>query len=369
VRHAPAVAVLAVLALAPAAPARAESTRELRLQLSGDPGRGFAVENLAGTMRVVAAGGDTVTAIARVHAESEELASAMRFEQVTGAHGLPTLRVRYPVNQQRVYRYGGRRNGDDGDRAAGFFEALFGGFGGHNSIEYDGARVSVSSGRGVLLYADVEVQVPQRVLEASFINRVGPISAEDVRGKLRFDTGSGPVTVRRLDGNVVADTGSGDVHAEDVKGSFSCDTGSGTCEVTGFSGGELSCDTGSGDVRLVRVDARRVKLDTGSGDVSVREGDAEELTADTGSGDVDVDLDGAKLTRVKADTGSGDVHLKLGPDASFRVRASTGSGDVVSHYADAEAIRDGKKIVGYLRGDGRILINADTGSGDVVVAP
>ena len=35
----------------------------------------------------------------------------------------------------------------------------------------------------------------------------------------------------------------------------------------------------------------------------------------------------------------------------------------------AEAIRSGRKIVGYRRGDGRIRIHADTGSGDVVVAP
>jgi DUF4097 and DUF4098 domain-containing protein YvlB len=82
-----------------------------------------------------------------------------------------------------------------------------------------------------------------------------------------------------------------------------------------------------------------------------------------------VDMDGARLTRVKADTGSGDVRLRLGADASFHVRAKTGSGDVVSNYTDAEAIRDGRKIVGYRRGDGRIIINADTGSGDVVVAP
>jgi Putative adhesin len=364
VRHRPAVAVLAVLAVAPAAWTHAEATRELRAQLSGDAGRPFSVENLAGSMRVIAGGGDAVVAIARVHAESDELASAMRFEQVTNERGVPTLRVRYPANQ-RTFRYGQGRRSDD---SFSWIESLFGRFGGSN-IEYDGRRVVVSGNTGVMVYADVEVQVPRRVLEASFVNKVGPISGEDARGRLRFDTGSGTVTVRRLDGDVVADTGSGDVHADDVKGSFRCDTGSGDCEVTRFSGDELNCDTGSGDVRLVGVDARRVRLDTGSGDVEVREAEAEELVADTGSGDVQVDLGGARLMRVKADTGSGNVRLKLGPDASFHVQANTGSGDVVSHYGDAEAIRSGRKIVGYRRGDGRIRIHADTGSGDVVVAP
>jgi hypothetical protein len=364
VRHRPAVALLAVFAVVPGAWAHAEATRELRAQLSGDAGRPFSVENLAGTMRVVAGSGDAVVAVARVHAESEDLASAMRFEQVTNERGIPTLRVRYPADQ-RTFRYGQGRHSHE---SFSWIESLFGSFGGSN-LEYDGRRVVVSGNRGVLVYADVEVQVPRRALEASFVNRVGPISGEDARGKLRFDTGSGTVTVRRLDGHVVADTGSGDVHADDVKGSFTCDTGSGDCEVTGFSGEELNCETGSGDVRLVRVDARRLRLDTGSGDVEVRDAQAEELVADTGSGDVEVDLAGARLERVKADTGSGNVRLRLGPEASFHVQASTGSGDVVSHYGDAEAIRRGRKVVGYRRGDGRIRIHADTGSGDVVVTP
>jgi hypothetical protein len=364
----PTAAALASLSLAlAAATAGAETTRELRVELSGGAGRPFAVENLAGTMRVTAGSSDTVVAVATVHAETAELAAAVRFEQVTGPKGVPTLRVRYPVDRHRSFRYSAASSrSDDG---WSWLEALVGAVGGGNSMEYDGARVSVSSNRGVVLYADVEVQVPRRELEAEFRNRVGPLFGEGLRGRLRFDTGSGNVTVRDLDGDVVADTGSGNVHGDRVKGSFVCDTGSGNCEVTGFSGGDLLCDTGSGNVRIVGAVARRVKLDTGSGNVSVRESEAEELEADTGSGNVDVALEGSRLARVNADTGSGDVRMRLGAAASFRVRARTGSGDVVSHYADAEAIRDGRKVVGWRRGDGRIQIHADTGSGDVVVQP
>lgn len=361
------VAVVVCLYLASAAPpAQAQATRELRVQLTSDPGRPFGVENLAGAMRVTAGAGDAVVAIATVHAENQELAASMRFEQVMGAHGIPTLRVRYPVDRHRSFRYSGASGRSS--EIFGWLEAILGSVGG-NTMEYDGARVSVSSNRGVVLYADVEVQVPRRVLEASFRNRVGPLSGDGVRGRLRFDTGSGSITVRALDGDVVADTGSGNVHAENLKGSFRCDTGSGNCDVAGFSGEELTCDTGSGDVRIVRVDARRLKLDTGSGNVRVLEAEAEELVADTGSGDVEVDLEGSRLERVNADTGSGNVRLRLGSAAAFEVRASTGSGKVISHYSDAEAIRDGRKVIGYRRGDGRIRINADTGSGDVVVQP
>ena len=362
----PTVFLLAALCVAASSPARAEATRQLRVELSGDPGRAFAVENLAGTMRVTVGSGDAVVAVATVHAESEELAASMRFEQVSDRQGIPTLRVRYPVDRHRAYRFGRSRSGSDNSWS--WLEGLFG-WGGNSSIDYDGVRVSVSGDRGVMVYADVEVQVPRRRLDAAFRNRVGPLSADGVQGRLRFDSGSGSINVRALEGEVVADTGSGDVHADGLRGSFSCDTGSGDCEVTGFSGEDLSCDTGSGDVRVVNAQARRLKLDTGSGDVNVREANAQELEADTGSGDVEADLEGSRLERVKADTGSGNVRFKLGPEASFHVQASTGSGDVVSHYSDAEAIRDGRKVVGYRRGDGRIRIHADTGSGDVVVEP
>ena len=51
------------------------------------------------------------------------------------------------------------------------------------------------------------------------------------------------------------------------------------------------------------------------------------------------------------------------------MRADQGSGDLVCRYDDARAIVEGRTVVGYTRGDGRIRITADTGSGDVIVAP
>jgi len=127
-------------------------------------------------------------AVATVQAESDDLAQAMRFEQVVGEKGVPTLRVRYPLDRHRSYRYGS-------SRSVGFWESLFSG---ESNLKYDGERVSVSGNRGVLLYADVEVRLPRKAVDGTFSNRVGPISSEDVEGKLRFDTGSGNIAVRRL---------------------------------------------------------------------------------------------------------------------------------------------------------------------------
>jgi hypothetical protein len=349
---------LSACILAPAVPATAEVTRTLKAQLSGDPTRAFAVENLAGSMRVMAGGGESVVATATLHAESDAVADLVRFEQVIGEKGLPTLRVRYPVDRYKSFRYG--------SGGGGALDWLFGGFGG---FKYDGVRVRVSGSQGVLLWAEVEVQVPAREIDGWFKNHVGPISARDVQGAVKLDSGSGDVTVTGAAGRIVADTGSGDVTASEIRGSFRCDTGSGSCNLTGFEGDDVKCETGSGRVRLSRVTARRVGADTGSGDVEVSDADVEEFAADTGSGDVRLEARGSRLQRVAANTGSGDVSLRLDPDAGFEAHADTGSGDVVSRFPDAEPIARRREIVGYRRGDGRIRIEADTGSGDVTIAP
>jgi hypothetical protein len=344
-----------------ALPAAAETTRTLQLKLSGDSAQPFAVENLVGSMKLASGPGDEVVAVATIHAESPELAKLVRFEQVPGKKGVPTLRVRYPLDRYRTYRYGQSKTGGEG-----FLEWLTGGT---DKVEYDGARVSISGGSGVVLYADVVVQVPKRTIDGFFRNVAGPISGEGLNGKATLDTGSGDVSVRDSRGEVVADTGSGNVKADGIKGSFSCDTGSGTCDVAGFDGETLVCDTGSGKVTIASATAHRIAVDTGSGDVRVTEADTEEFTADTGSGDIRLEATGSRLTKLKADTGSGDVTLRLAADAGFEVRANMSSGDLVSRFADAQSIVRGREVVGYRRGDARTRIAVDTGSGDVVIEP
>jgi hypothetical protein len=345
-----------------ASPAAAEATRTLEARLSGDS-RAFAVENLAGTMRVVQGSADAVVAVATLHAEDQALAAKVRFEQVVGEKGLPTLRVRYPVDEHKSFRYpGGSRDG------AGVLDWLIAGFGGSH-FKYDGARVRVSRNHGVLLWAEVEVQLPAREVDGWFKNHVGPISARDVEGAIKLDSGSGDVSLKSVRGRIVADTGSGDVTASEVRGSFVCDTGSGTCALSDFEGESVRCDTGSGPVRIQKVKARRLEADTGSGDVAVSDADVEEFTADTGSGDVRFEAVGSRLSRVKADTGSGDVVLVLEGDAGFEAHADTGSGEIESGFADAQAIVRRREVVGYRRGDAGIRIEADTGSGDVRIEP
>jgi len=354
-----ALPVIVLVATAPGI--TAEVTRTLRVELSPDALQHFAVENLAGTMRVTTGTVRTVVAVATVHAESDDLAKAVTFEQVMGKTGVPTLRVRYPLDSERTLRYPGR--GSRGD----LLGSIFGGS--STSAEYDDHRVKISDTKGVLLYADVEVQVPRHLADATFRNLVGFLEAKDLEGKIRFDTSSGDITTAGVRGEIKADTGSGDVKAGDMGGSFSCDTGSGDCDLAGFDGETIRCNVGSGDVTIRKASARLVDVATGSGDMHVLEANVEELRGDTGSGDVHFQERGHRLTRVTANTGSGNVVLRLGPDASFEALADQGSGDIIMGYKDAQAIVRHKEVVGYRRGDAKTKIDVDTGSGDLTIEP
>ncbi len=358
----PAFVVLASLVLA-STTASADVTRALKAELSADPSRPFRVENLVGHMVVRQGTGSRVTVTATIHGEDQKAAALLRLEEVRDAKtGQPTLRMQYPLNEYTTYRYGADGKSDSG---GGFFESLFSG---KSTVTYDGTRVTVSSSRGLALYADLVVEIP-RGASGTFRNVVGKLEGSGVDGALRFDSGSGDIALRDFKGEVTADTGSGDVNATAGQGSFKCNTGSGDCRLKEFAGERLDLDTGSGDIDVTGSRARLVKADTGSGDVRLDVDDAEEISADTGSGDVSVEAGGSNLSRIKADTGSGDVALKLPRNAGFQLMADTGSGDVTSGFDDATAIVERRKVKGYKRGDLKVKIDVDTGSGDVSVGP
>lgn len=353
--------VLVLLAATTAPLVAGEATRTIRVELSPQGSAPFAVENLAGTMRVVAGTGSKVVAVATITSESKALADKMRFEQVTGEKGLPTLRVIYPLGSHDTLRY--RQSGSDG---GGFLEDVFGG---HSTVEYAGKTVRVSGSSGIAIHADVEVQIPEKGTRGTFRNLVGKISASGLSGDLVFDSASGDIDLDDIQGDVKGDTGSGDVKASGLQGTFRCDTGSGDCTLTDFKGDQIRCDVGSGDIRLKSLQTRSLSADTGSGDVRVEDADVETFAADTGSGNVLLEAVGSRLSRVKADTGSGDVVIRMDPEASFEALADQGSGDLRVGYKDAQPIVKGREVVGYRRGEPKIRITVSTGSGDLDIQP
>ena len=261
-------------ALAATLPARAEGTKTLRLEMPA--GERFGVENLVGTMRIRAGSGSSVSVVATVHADSQALADTMRLEQVVSREGRKTLRMRYPLDQHRDYLMPRSREH------------------GASQFEYDGRRVSVGK-RGVLLYADLEVEVPAQDVDGLFRNLAGVIHADGLQGHVVLDTANGNIFGQRLKGEVVADTGSGDV----------------ALEATGDRLERVKADSGSGTVTLrLGPDASfEARADTGSGEVVSRYADAEPILRDH---EVVGYRRGARKTRITVHTGSGDLVLEPG---------------------------------------------------------
>jgi len=265
VRTAPLPVLFAVLLAGAAVPVHAEATRVLRFEASAGA---FAVENLAGRMSIRAGTGDRAVVVATVHAETEALAAAVRLESVKGDGPGQTIRVRYPGGESTI-RYRGSHGSNDSFLVGLFTDHFQGRF------SYDGRSMQVSSTRGKLLYADVEVEVPAGDLEAAFRNRVGAVSATGLSGRLSFDVASADLRLDHLQGDIRLSGSSGDVLADDIRGSWKSDFSSGDVVLERFAGERADFHSSSGDVRIGSIDAASLSLDTSSGDLRVT--DAETL--------------------------------------------------------------------------------------------
>ncbi|HEY2797818.1 MAG TPA: DUF4097 family beta strand repeat-containing protein [Thermoanaerobaculia bacterium] len=354
--------VLAGLALGMTAASAArgeEVVRTIRADLSTLPaGSRFSIENLVGTMRVREADVPAVTAVATVYAESQQLADAVRFEPVSG--DAATLRVRYPYDRIGTFRY--REPGDHGD-------GLWLNFSSSSTYSYDDRTVKVNPGRGTRIHAEVEVQVPRGEATGRFVNLVGLLEAEDLRGRLRFEVASADLRLSRLEGTLELEGSSGDIRARDIKGTWKSDFSSGDCRLDGFDGESLELHASSGDFAIRNVKAAKIVTETNSGDVRFLDADVEEFTAEATSGDIELEDVGARLRSVDVSTSSGDVTLRLPTDASFDASARQSSGGMSVGFSDGVSVEKHDNLVGYRRGDHGARIRVRTSSGDLSISP
>lgn len=380
----------ALLVLSGSLAAAEPATRSFSQELAPLSGSTVRLANLAGRVEIVPARGAKVSVEATVHADAgsaaatRKLVDGMKWVQTRDGKGRPEWALSYPVDEHRSFAYP-RPGGEDSDLPA-FLSWLDAGF---TSSRYLGEKVRIYPGKraGVpVLYVDLKIAMPAGA-DLAVRNVVGVTRGGDLNGALVVDTGSGDVRIASFTGRLGVDTGSGDVRLGAVKGETDVDTGSGDILVSRLIGNG-KFDTGSGDVQVEQVAAGRLDADTGSGNVVVRGGtvgrlladtgsgdvrvlgvELEELSADTGSGDVTVESSLAQARRVLIDTGSGDVRIVAGAAASFDLSSSQGSGDLDVGYADASLRKDGRKVVGARRGDGRTEIKVGTGSGDCSIRP
>lgn len=348
------------------------------------------IANLAGRVEIVKGQGPNVVVDATVHADFSSAAETQR--QIQGLRwvkghdkkGREEWQLSYPVEKYRSYSYPTAKREDSGLPS---FLSFLGDIG-NTTTTYRGERVKIyhRKSSAPTLYADLRITLPAGS-NMAVRNVIGKVHGGDLEGSLAIDTGSGDVQIASESGQLAIDTGSGDVVVGSTRGETKIDTGSGNVVVRHFVGNG-SIDTGSGDVTVQKVSAGKLTLDTGSGSITLQDGEAgrviaktgsggvkvlsvelEDLTAETGSGDVTVQSSLARTKRLTAETGSGDVEIKAGPNASFNVVSDQGSGDLDVRYADAVLRKQGHKVVGAKRGDGRTAIHIETGSGDATIRP
>jgi hypothetical protein len=339
--------------------AEREVTRTIRTELPEASARGFAVENLAGHMRVTAGAGTALVVVATIHTESRALADAVRIEKIVSGDAT-TLRVAYPPDLRTV-RY--PESSEENSWPASF---LFSSGGAHS---YGGRTVRVSSNRGPIIFADLDVQVPARVARARFLNLVGRLDAGGIEGHLRFEVSSADLRLDHLAGEVDLHGESGDLRASDISGRFASESSSGDIRLDGFRGESLSLRTSSGDGELSGVAADRVRVHTSSGDFRFLDADIGELDAESSSGNIELDERGSRLKRVTVEASSGNVEVRLPRDAAFEAQAEQGSGDMEVGFRDGAARRRGDEIAGYRRGNGGATIRVRTTSGNLRIDP
>ncbi len=324
-------ASMGLAALALCVPGLAQAQKQFTL--SGDE---VAVYNLAGTVRVSAGSGSSVTvAVTPGGSDGAKLTFAEG-----SVRGRNALRVIYP-SDRIIF----------GDMGKGSSTELSvredGTFGGDDESRQrnQGGRVRISgSGSGLEAHASLVISVPEGKSVNVYLG-VGDITASNVNGNLRLDTSSGGVDVTGITGELSIDTGSGDVKVSRVSGrAVSIDTGSGNVTGTGIKTADLNVDTGSGDVSLTDVTSENVSIDTGSGSVNLG------LMA--------------TVDQLQVDTGSGDVSITVPATLSAQVAIETGSGDITTDFPIQVRKTGGDELIGTI-GSGTGRIDIDTGSGDV----
>ncbi len=178
-------------------------------------------------------------------------------------------------------------------------------------------------------------------------------------GDFHFDNPSAKVDVK-------GESGSGDVHFKGDPGRLHLSAGSGDMEVaSGADSGPVSAHTGSGDVEF-SGSATTLSLGTGSGDVTATAAVTKAAKLGSGSGDIVVHWKKvAAGASIHGGSGSGDLLMYFPPSTVIGGKISTGSGDVNSDFP--ALIRGSRHSFTLSGGPGQIIVDLDTGSGDITL--
>jgi Putative adhesin len=209
---------------------------------------------------------------------------------------------------------------------------------------------------------DYDLTVPAQTHLSSYTGS-GDQTITGVQLPLTAKTGSGNVTVDNVAGDARVSSGSGDLKINGVKGTLRAETGSGNIHAEGVAG-EITASAGSGNIEMHQVAAGDIKVETGSGNVKLH-GVKGGLRASTGSGDIQAEGEATHDWRLGA--GSGNITLRLPAEASFNLDARTSSGTLRLNRPVTTQGTISKNHVQGKVGNGGVILDVHTGSGDVTL--
>jgi DUF4097 and DUF4098 domain-containing protein YvlB len=209
---------------------------------------------------------------------------------------------------------------------------------------------------------DYDVTVPPQT-KLTTTSGSGDLSISGLQLPVTAKTGSGNVSVEHITADARVSSGSGDLTINSVKGTLNAETGSGNIRV-GELTGDAFVNTGSGDVQVRQSGGGSVKAQTGSGNIKLQ-GVKGGLRADAGSGNIQAEGEPTSDWRLSA--GSGNITVRVPQQASFNIDAHSSSGTLrINHPYTTQGTVAKNHIQGKV-GNGGVLMEVHTGSGDIEV--
>jgi len=163
----------------------------------------------------------------------------------------------------------------------------------------------------------------------------GPITVDNLIGRVTARTAGGPLRIVDIDGTVEGQTSGGPIEAGPVTGPVTLRTAGGPITVTD-AGASVEAETAGGPIRVDGAGGR-VRVRTAGGTIRIVDAEGD-VDAETAGGDVE--LRGVS-GRIRARTAGGDIE---GDDLAASVEARTSAGDI--ELSDVRAGVDARTSVG-----------------------
>lgn len=178
------------------------------------------------------------------------------------------------------------------------------------------------------------VRLP-RPFSADLETSGGPITVENLTGRVTARTAGGPLRIVEIEGAVEGQTSGGPIDAGPVTGPLILRTAGGPITVTD-AGSSVEAETAGGSIRIDGADGR-VRARTAGGTIRIVDAGGD-VDAETAGGDVELRGVGGQI---RARTAGGDIE---GDDLAGPVEARTSAGDI--ELSDVRAGVDAGTSVG-----------------------